>query len=178
MMRRIARVLLGSAVLVLTSGFLAAETTSEDEAEQSGALPVVIAVSDEPPAPEDAVIPADDDAIRVTDVPETPETTIVGRPGPFPAEPLEAGATLSPTRVPTPTSEVGSSLTIISREQIEARQSTNVADLLRDVPALDVVQQGTPGGLTSVFMRGAESRHTKVLLDGIPLNDPSNASRL
>jgi outer membrane cobalamin receptor len=32
--------------------------------------------------------------------------------------------------------------------------------------------------LTSVFLRGANSQHTKVLLDGIPLNDPSNASRL
>ena len=53
-----------------------------------------------------------------------------------------------------------------------------MADVLRGPAGLDVVQQGPPGGLTTVFLRGAESRHTKVLLDGIPINDPSSASRL
>jgi len=179
MMGRMAKGLLGVAFLVLPASFLAAQTLSgiDSQDEQAEAVPVAMSMADEPPAPETAA-PAAEDETRVTDVPEAPETTIVGRPGPFPAQPLEEGATLSATRVPTPAAEVGSSLTIIDRQQIEARQSTNVADLLRDVPALDVVQQGTPGGLTSVFMRGAESRHTKVLIDGIPLNDPSNASRL
>ena len=182
MMERMARGLLGIAILLLPGGFLAAQTASdrESEDEQAGVVPVAMAILDEPPAPETAAPSAEDEgrAAETPEAPEAPETTIVGRPGPFPAQPLEEGATLSATRVPTPAAEVGSSLTIIDRQQIEARQSTNVADLLRDVPALDVVQQGTPGGLASVFMRGAESRHTKVLIDGIPLNDPSNASRL
>ena len=45
------------------------------------------------------------------------------------------------------------------------------------VPGLDVVQTGPPGGFTSIFLRGGNSQHTKVLLDGVPLNDPSNAGR-
>jgi len=39
-----------------------------------------------------------------------------------------------------------------------------------------VVQQGGPGAETSVFMRGTNSNHTKVLVDGIDVSDPSNAN--
>jgi vitamin B12 transporter len=46
------------------------------------------------------------------------------------------------------------------------------------VQGVDVVQSGPPGGLTTLFLRGTNSQHTKVLIDGIPANDPSNASRL
>ena len=53
---------------------------------------------------------------------------------------------------------------------MEAKQIERVADALREVPGLSVVQTGTPGQLTSVFMRGLRSEHTQVLLDGIPIN--------
>ena len=56
-------------------------------------------------------------------------------------------------------------------------EHTSMAEVLRNVEGLDVVRQGGPGGVTSVFIRGANSQHTKVLLDGIPMNDPSNATR-
>ena len=45
-----------------------------------------------------------------------------------------------------------------------------MADALREVPGLSIVQTGTPGQLTSVFTRGLRSEHTQVLLDGIPIN--------
>jgi vitamin B12 transporter len=47
-----------------------------------------------------------------------------------------------------------------------------VADALRDVAGADVVSTGSPGALTSLFMRGGESGYTKVLVDGVPLNEP------
>jgi vitamin B12 transporter len=81
------------------------------------------------------------------------------------------------TRVATPVSEVGSSVTVISREQIESRQPEYVLDVLRGVPGLDVVRQGGLGQQTSVFLRGANSTHTLVLIDGIEINDPSNPGR-
>ena len=49
-------------------------------------------------------------------------------------------------------------------------QTERVADALRQVPGLSVVQTGAPGQLTSVFTRGLRSEHTQVLLDGIPIN--------
>ena len=73
--------------------------------------------------------------------------------------------------------QVGNSVTVIDRKEIELRGRPFVADLLRTVPGVDVVQQGGPGGVTSVFIRGNDSSHTLVLLDGVPLNDASNTSR-
>jgi vitamin B12 transporter len=52
-----------------------------------------------------------------------------------------------------------------------------VPDALRTVPGLNVVQSGGPGGQTSVFMRGMEARHVKVLIDGIEISDPSTNVR-
>ena len=78
------------------------------------------------------------------------------------------------TRIPTPELEVASSITVITADDIAARQVRTLPDLLKEVPGLSLVQTGGPGGQTSVFMRGTNSNHTKVLVDGIDLGDPSN----
>jgi vitamin B12 transporter len=78
------------------------------------------------------------------------------------------------TRIPTPELDVASSITVITADDIAARQVRTLPDLLKEVPGLNLVQTGGPGGQTSVFMRGTNSNHTKVLVDGIDLGDPSN----
>jgi len=83
---------------------------------------------------------------------------------------------VSATRVPTPAVEVASSITVITAADIEARQLRTISDVLKDVPGLNVVQTGGPGGVTSVFIRGTNSNHTKVLIDGIDVSDPSNST--
>jgi vitamin B12 transporter len=88
--------------------------------------------------------------------------------------PLET-LVVSATRIATPAAQLGSSVTVISAEDIAAQQLRTVSDVLRLVPGLNVVQAGGPGGVTSVFMRGTNSNHTKVLIDGIDVSDPSNA---
>ena len=50
-------------------------------------------------------------------------------------------------------------------------------DALANVPGLNIVQSGGPGGQTSVFMRGTNSNQVKVLIDGIDVSDPSNPNR-
>jgi vitamin B12 transporter len=81
---------------------------------------------------------------------------------------------ISATRLPTPEQEVASSVSVITAEDIETRQLRTFAAVLRQVPGLNVVQTGGPGGVTSVFIRGTNSNHTKVLIDGIDVSDPSN----
>ena len=81
---------------------------------------------------------------------------------------------VSANRVETPASEVGSAVTIISREEIERRHQTSVLELLRTVPGLEVAQTGGPGKVASVFIRGGNSSHTLVLVDGVRVN--SNTS--
>src|SRR4029077_5171657 len=83
---------------------------------------------------------------------------------------------VSATRTPTPAVEVASSITVITADDIEARQERTISDVLKDVPGLNVVQTGGPGGVTSVFIRGTNSNHTKVLIDGIDVSDPSNST--
>jgi vitamin B12 transporter len=78
------------------------------------------------------------------------------------------------TRIPTPALEVASSISVVTAEDIANRQIQTLPDVLKDVPGLNVVQEGGPGGQTSVFMRGTNSNHTKVLVDGIDVSDPSS----
>jgi len=77
---------------------------------------------------------------------------------------------VSATRIPTPEEESPASVTVIRASDFEVKQTRRVADALREVPGLSVVQTGPPGQLTSVFTRGLRSEHTQVLLDGIPIN--------
>jgi vitamin B12 transporter len=84
---------------------------------------------------------------------------------------------VSPTATVTPIDQVASSVTVITAKDIERDQRRTVPDALATVPGLNVVQNGGPGGLTSVFIRGTNSNHTKVLIDGIDVSDPSNANR-
>jgi len=67
------------------------------------------------------------------------------------------------------------STTVLDAPQIEALNKRNLAGLLQTVPGLLVEEQGGPGGLTAVSVRGGESNFTLVLLDGVPVNDPTNS---
>ncbi len=97
---------------------------------------------------------------------------------PFAGTPPVTATTLeeisvSATGVPTPVKQTGSSVTVITANQLEKQQLRTVPEALQLVPGLNVVPIGGPGGQTSVFMRGANSNHTKVLIDGIDAGDPS-----
>jgi vitamin B12 transporter len=81
---------------------------------------------------------------------------------------------VSATRLPTPESEVASSITVITAEEIQEKQYRTLPDALNDVPGLNVVQTGGPGGVTSVYMRGTNANQVKVLIDGIDASDPSS----
>jgi vitamin B12 transporter len=84
---------------------------------------------------------------------------------------------VSPTTVPTPSYESASSTTVITAADIQSHQYRTVPDALSLVPGLNVVQTGGPGGQTSVFIRGTNSNHVKVLIDGIDVSDPSNPNQ-
>ena len=76
------------------------------------------------------------------------------------------------TSVPEEEKDVGSAITVITREEIEKNEAVVVSDVLRSVPGLDLVQYGTPGSLTSLFTRGTNSTQTLVLVDGVRMNSP------
>lgn len=81
------------------------------------------------------------------------------------------------TRLETPEKKVGSSVTVITAEELVRTGRTFVLDALGSALGLSVLRNGGPGATASVFIRGAASEHTLVLLDGVELNDPINPAR-
>ncbi|MDP6502322.1 MAG: TonB-dependent receptor, partial [Planctomycetota bacterium] len=73
--------------------------------------------------------------------------------------------------------DVASTTTVIRSSDMRARQQRKVLDALRDVPALDVVQTGPKGSRTSVYIRGSNSEHTLVLIDGVEVNEAISSGR-
>ncbi len=86
--------------------------------------------------------------------------------------PISEVVVVSATRDETPRGQVAASMTVFTAEDIDRRGSVTVADLIRAAPGVAVVGTGGPGGVTSLFVRGGDSTYNKVLLDGIPLNEP------
>ncbi len=74
------------------------------------------------------------------------------------------------TRVPVTADLVSSAVTVLRGSDLAAQGIRSVADALKAVPGAHIVETGSYGGQTSLFMRGGESDYVKVLLDGVPLN--------
>ena len=92
------------------------------------------------------------------------------------AETLIDPITITASQFAVPVQEVAGAVTIITKQQIENSQATYVAELLQQVPGLNVSRQGGDGGLTQIRLRGAEANQVLVLIDGIEVNDPASSS--
>ena len=79
-------------------------------------------------------------------------------------------------RTPEPLSAIGNSVTVLDAAAIRASQTVVLSDLLAQTPGINAARAGGVGQPTSVFIRGAESDHTVVVIDGVLMNDPSLTS--
>ncbi len=93
----------------------------------------------------------------------------------LPLAPIHENVIVTATRTAATTGEVGASTSVITRKQMVNRQTPFVSNLLQSLPGITVVRNGGPGGVTSVFAQGGDSDYNKVLLDGIPLNEPGGS---
>ena len=91
---------------------------------------------------------------------QTPEDTVTLAP-----------VTVTATRLPMSRKVAPAAITVITGDELRSRGITRLTDVLEEVPGASVVQSGSFGSQTAVFLRGGESDYTKVLVDGIPLND-------
>ncbi len=71
--------------------------------------------------------------------------------------------------------QVAANVLVITREQIEAAQANDVADLLRPYAGMEIERSGGPGQLSFVRIRGGESDHTLILIDGVRSNPATGA---
>lgn len=86
--------------------------------------------------------------------------------------PVRERLVVTATRTEAPSGQLGSSVSVISADEIQNRHSVTLTELLRGVPGLLPTQLGAPGALTTLFVRGAESDHNRVFIDGVPVNEP------
>src|SRR5260370_23819816 len=79
------------------------------------------------------------------------------------------------TLVAAPAEAIPAAVTVLSGDALRARGVRTVADALRFVPGASVVESGSFGSQTSLFLRGGESDYVKVLIDGVPQNLPGGS---
>ncbi len=79
------------------------------------------------------------------------------------------------SRVATPADDLAANVTVLKREDFDVEKPTQLADILERVAGLHVDQVGGRGGTGSLYMRGADPNYTLVLVDGVRVNDPTNA---
>ena len=79
-------------------------------------------------------------------------------------------------RIEQQTSRVGDSVTVISAKEQRRSQKTAVSDLLATTPGVTMTRNGGIGATTALRIRGAETDQTLVLIDGVKINDPAQAS--
>jgi len=84
--------------------------------------------------------------------------------------PASENVVVTATASPEEEKQLGVATTVITRQEIEKSGRITVLELLRSVPAVDVVQSGSDGSLTSVQLRGTNSTQTLVLVDGARVN--------
>lgn len=92
-----------------------------------------------------------------------------GADTPATVDPLDE-VVITATRSATPVSELALPVIVIDRAAIEASQAYDLAQLLAGQAGVEIARSGGPGQPASVFLRGTDSNHTTVLIDGVPIN--------
>lgn len=78
------------------------------------------------------------------------------------------------TKTPIKQSQTGKVITVITKEQIEKSSGKTVAQVLNEQAGITINgAYNAPGSVQTIFLRGASSGRTLILLDGIPVSDPS-----
>src|SRR5579871_1655394 len=78
---------------------------------------------------------------------------------------------VSASRTPMPEDEGGAQTASLNEAQIQLLNPTATADALRFLPGVVIGQSGRTGSLSSLFVRGGESRYNKVIIDGVTVNE-------
>ena len=89
--------------------------------------------------------------------------------GPVETDPVVVTA----TRIEEKVSEQASSVSVVTREEIELVGAVLVGDALQGLPGVDVQRKGSPGSMENIKIRGGLASHTLVLIDGFPVNSPA-----
>lgn len=90
---------------------------------------------------------------------------------------LEYQVVVTATRTEQPILELASSTSLLTGLQLLESAKRNLVEALTAIPGLDIIQNGGSGAQADVFIRGANSEHTLIMIDGVEMNDPSSPGR-
>jgi len=79
------------------------------------------------------------------------------------------------TRAPQKLSDALADMTVLTRDDIERQAFGSVADLLRRQVGFEMIRNGGAGANTSLFVRGADTRHTALLIDGVRVDSQASS---
>ena len=79
------------------------------------------------------------------------------------------------SRLVIPATDLGANVTVLERADFDAAKPGQLGDALRNVAGLHLDQVGGRGGTGSIYLRGADPNYTLVLVNGVRVNDPTNA---
>lgn len=85
--------------------------------------------------------------------------------------------TVTATRIETSSRETGSSVIVITKEELAQTREPFLLDALKKIAGVAIIQAGPAGTASSLFLRGANSEHTLIMIDGVQVNDPIAPSR-
>ncbi|MBM3791347.1 MAG: TonB-dependent receptor, partial [Acidobacteria bacterium] len=91
---------------------------------------------------------------------------------------IEDQIVVTANRSEAPRTQIGSSMTVIPGSATAQAGISQTSEALRTVPGMLISQSGGAGQLTSLFIRGGESDYAKIMVDGIPLNEPGGSYNL
>jgi vitamin B12 transporter len=92
--------------------------------------------------------------------------------------PVREHVVVAATRDEAAASTVGVSATVLDAERIDEREAPSLMRLLEEVPGVAVARNGGLGLQGSVFVRGGESNFARILVDGVPVNEPGGEFNL
>src|SRR5271155_5812476 len=87
-------------------------------------------------------------------------------------EPLSSSVAVTALAEPELLKNAVAPVDVITREDIDDRQQILLTPILASVPGASFSQLGPMGGITTFFLDGGNSNYTKVLIDGVPVNQP------
>jgi vitamin B12 transporter len=90
------------------------------------------------------------------------------------AQDLDIGeVVVTANKTPTEKSKVGSTVTVVTKKDIDKQSLPMVTDYLNQIPGVSIASQGGAGKETTLIMRGADKKYVKTLFNGIDISDPT-----
>jgi outer membrane cobalamin receptor len=83
-----------------------------------------------------------------------------------------ASLVVTATRLPTPGAALTATVTVLDGDALRAEGLTHLGDALRRVPGLAIARTSSFGSQQALFLRGGQSNYVRLLIDGVPMNEP------